>query len=134
MDHGQHEINIPVRLDKLNIGDRYTFYYLNPPNEVMRGTLIFKWPADPTIGTRDSIAFRLDTGAQNVIDLALISQIKQYGIAPHANSDLAMVINNYLGGRKKRKSRKTKRRRRKTKRRRRKTKRCVKRRCRTKRR
>lgn len=134
MNHGQPEINIPRVLDNLLIGERYTFYYLNAPNVGIRGTLINKWTSDPTVGTRDSIAFRLDTGTYNIIDLPSISRITQSYIAPHADGNLARTINQYLGGRKKRKSRKTKRRRRKTKRRRRKTKRRVKRRRKTRRR
>lgn len=135
MDHGKHEINIPRVLDNLRIGERYTFYHVNAPNVGIRATLINIIPGHGNID--DRIRFRPDGGAISSVPLERISRITQLYIAPRGDGALAREINSYIGGRKKRKkrkSRKTKRRRRKTKRRRRKTKRRVKRRCKTRRR
>ena len=140
MNFGEVETDIPVHLDNLLIGERYTFYHVNAPNIGIRATLINIIPGHDDIS--DRITFRQTTNHIRSVPLHFIVRITQSGIGP--NDDTAGEINSFLGGRKKRKKRKfrktkrrrrkTKRRRRKTKRRRRKTKRHVKRRCRTKRR
>ena len=130
MNLGEVETDIPVNLDNLVEGERYTFYRVNAPNVGIRATLVNIFPGHGNIP--DRIRFRLDAGNINSVPLPFIVRITQSGIGP--NADTAREINSFFGGRKKRKSRKTKRRRRKTKRRRRKTKRRVKRRRKTRRR
>jgi hypothetical protein len=133
MNFGEIETDVPLNLDNLRVGERYTFYHVNAQNVGIRATLIRIIPGNGNI--QDRITFRPDVGAIRSVPLPFIFRITQSGIGP--NDDTAKVINSFLGGRKKRKKRKfrkTKRRRRKTKRRRRKTKRCIKRRCRTRRR
>ena len=126
MNSGEVETDIPVHLDNLRIGERYTFYNRNAPNVGIRATLINIIPAHGNID--DRIRFRPDVGAIRSVPLPFIVRITQSGIGP--NYLVARKINSFLGGRKKRKKRKF----RKTKRRRRKTKRRIKRRCRTRRR
>ena len=133
MNLGEVETDIPVNLNNLVEGERYTFYHVNAPNVGIRATLVNIFPRHGNIPNR--ITFRLDAGNINSVPLHFIVRITQSGIGP--NADTAGEINSFFGGRKKRKkrkSRKTKRRRRKTKRRRRKTKRRVKRRRKTRRR
>jgi|TARA_R110002074_G_scaffold158711_1_gene315924 hypothetical protein len=121
MNSGPVENNIPVHLDNLRVGERYTFYHVNAPNVGIRGTLLHKFPAHHNLEAR--INFRPDVGGQQSIPLPRISRITQSGIGP--NEDTGRLINALVGGRKKRKkrksrkSRKSKRRRRKTKRKRR---------------
>lgn len=133
MNLGEVETDIPVNLNNLVEGERYTFYHVNAPNVGIRATLVNIFPGHGNIPNR--IRFRPDVGGFRSVPLHSIDRITQFGYGP--NADTAVEINSFFGGRKKRKkrkSRKTKRRRRKTKRRRRKTKRRVKRRRKTRRR
>ena len=137
MNLGEVETDVPLNLNNLLIGERYTFYHVNAPNVGIRATLINIIPGHGNID--DRITFNPDVGGIRSVPLHFIVRITQSGIGPNGNiSDVGKrEINSFLGGRKKRKKRKfrkTKRRRRKTKRRRRKTKRRIKRRCRTRRR
>jgi serine/threonine protein kinase len=116
---GQPEIDIEIQLDKLRVGQRYTFYHTDAPDVGIRATFLKGYPGIPenpnspdiiTIG-RPSI-----DGIPTSIPLNSIRRITQYGIG--IDEDTANVTNSYLGGRKKRsrkkrKSRKSKRRRRK---------------------
>lgn len=118
MNLGEVETDIPVNLDNLHIGERYTFYRVDNPNVGIRATLVNITPGHGNI--LDRIVFRPDVGPNTSVPLHFIERITQSGIAPDGIRGLARRINRYLGGRKKRKkrkSRKTKRRRRKKKKR-----------------
>ena len=114
MNIGQPEINIPLHLDNLRVGERYTFYRVNAPNVGIRAVLTHIFPAHQNVP--DQIAYMANPPTQRTVRLAMIGRITQSYIGP--NADTARLINSYLGGRKKRsrkkrKSRKSKRRRRK---------------------
>ena len=104
MNLGEVETDIPLHLDNLLIGERYTFYHVNAPNVGIRATLINIIPGHGNID--DRIRFRPDVGGIRSVPLPFIVRITQSGIGP--NDDTAGEINEYLGGRKKRKNRKIK--------------------------
>jgi len=115
MDKGQPEIDIPVQLNKLHVGQRYTFYFADKPNVGIRVTYLNEYQGIPeNPNSHDMIMYMPDGGVPTTISLQQISRITQFDIGP--GRDTANLINSYLGGRKKRKkrkSRKSKRRRRK---------------------
>tara|TARA_B110000444_G_scaffold159659_1_gene149303 strand:- start:350 stop:916 length:567 start_codon:yes stop_codon:yes gene_type:complete len=89
MNFGEVETDIPVHLDNLLIGERYTFYHVNAPNVGIRATLINIIPGHDDIS--DRITFRQTTNHIRSVPLHFIVRITQSGIGP--NDDTAGEIN-----------------------------------------